>query len=208
MIEELKKAESKRGANFKDVKLGDKENFRKRKNTSKFSNTSQVPDLTGGEILEDDSDHESESESQNLRKRRPIRKHKQEISKTRTSKTETKRRPREKTILRNLAAKTTSIESALEATLLSILELPQNVDSHLGSVLESLTDVESMMDIYENVLTQDLLFGSKIGKFMIVIRRLVVETYPNHPKSQEINEKTLNMMKRVGEILTFRVLLI
>lgn len=208
MLEELKKAELRRGSTPKALKMGDRDAFSRSKNLKKLAKRAPVPDLTGGEVLDDESEPESDSESQNLRKRRPIRKHKHRFPKSVSSKSEMNKASQERAILKLVSSKTTAIESTLESVLLSVLALPENIDSHLTTVFNSLTDIESQMDIYEKDQTQDVLFNSKIGKFLVVINRLVTETYPSHALSRSINDTTASLMNRAATLLVTRVTLV
>ena len=194
MPEEIKKADIRKKAAQRETKIEDRSSSGGSRNPSRQKSKSDEGD-PGREADERSSDRQSDSDSQ-IKKRRPRRPNKPFFNIPSTSKHERKKTDQLSGKLKQVTNKTSHFEFRLRRMLLEILDMPADVDSHLELVVEGLTDIETEFEVYEKDKDQSALYSSQIGKFLVVIRKLVVETYPDNPRSEEIGDLVRSLLQR------------
>jgi Asp-tRNA(Asn)/Glu-tRNA(Gln) amidotransferase A subunit family amidase len=93
------------------------------------------------------------------------------------------------------------MEFSLRRMLLEILECPADVDSHLEFVHEGLYEFESEIEVFIGDKEQSSLYGSQIGKLLVVIRKIVLETYPSHPRTAEIEALVKQLLEKISYLI-------
>ena len=84
--------------------------------------------------------------------------------------------------------------------------MPSDIESHLEFVLEGLHEIESEFDIYEKDKEQSTLYTSQLGKFLVVIRKIVLDTYPDHDLSENIAAVIRRLLHRSSHYIVKAVL--
>lgn len=102
---------------------------------------------------------------------------------------------------KHILSKSQEIESRLKRLLLEIKEMPADVDSHLELVVEELDDIGSEMEVFEQDKDQVILYNSQIGKYLVVIRKIVLDTYPQNPRSFEVENLTRKLLEKATEFI-------
>lgn len=175
------------------------------KGSSRNFGMNNIPDLTGGEILEEDSDYDSCSDTPSLKKRKPKKfKRPANIVKS-SSKTENTKILMQRGLQKQNLIKSATLDSRLNGLLHSILSLPTNTDSHLTQVLETLTAIDNEMDSLQKKKQNPSLFSSQVGKYLVVIRRIIGETYKDHKMASTICQKVVQMMNKACKIILLKV---